>query len=68
MSMVKAELTRTYKSEPLLVLDGGPFIDAEFSPQRARRIASLLAQLADMAEQQNTHARDWKPVRCEVEA
>lgn len=64
---VSVLLTRTYKDEPLVVLIGGPFCDAEFRPARAREIAGLLNRLADMAEARDTTSSKFMNERLEVE-
>lgn len=69
MSVIKVRLDRFPNTHsPMLHLDGGPFIDAELSPHRARCIADLLNQLAALAEQQDTHNRRFHVTRQEIEA
>ncbi len=60
---IKVTYTRTRFEKPLVQLDGGPFIDAEYTPQGLRALAALLERAATAAEQRPCGGRHWLPGR-----
>lgn len=68
MSTIKVTLTRTYRNEPLAVLDGGPFVLVERTPEQLRALAAALEAVAIAAEKRPCTGRHWLPGRMEVQA
>lgn len=63
MSRINVIYTRTRFEQPLVQLDGGPFNDAEYTPQQLRALAALLERAATAAEQRPCTGRHWLPSR-----
>lgn len=68
MSTIKVTITRTFRNEPLVALDGGPFSGAELTPERLRALAASLEAVAIAAEKRPCTGRHWMPGRMEIQA
>lgn len=68
MNTIKVTLTRTYRNEPLAVLDGGPFVIVERTPEQLRALAAALVAAAIAAESRPCTGRHWLPGRMEIQA
>ncbi len=63
MKPLIATLTKTYRDEPLVVVDNLPGGFAELRPAELRALARALAAMADDCEARPIKARGWAPAR-----
>ena len=68
MSTIKVTYTRTWDNKPLAVLDGGPFVGVERTPEQLREMAAMLLKVADAAEARPVIGRRWLPGRVVLSA
>jgi hypothetical protein len=60
---IKVTYTRTWDGKPLAVLDGGPFVGVERTPEKLREMAAMLLKVADAADARPITGRHWYPGR-----